>query len=200
MRYTVRELVYIGVFGALWGVVEMTFGDLLHAIAPSIPLRGSIIAAVGLTIALVGRQFVPRRGATLMMGVIAMLLKLLSPSGQAVLSVMIAILAESLLAETGLLLAGQRRGGFVLAGALAIGWNLVHPFVSNTLLYGRSLIDVYLGVLESGADLLGIDASAVLGIFAALLVIRLAIGTAAGWLAWDLGAMVQRRMGRSGEG
>jgi len=196
MRYTVRDLVYIGIFGALWGVVEMTFGDLLHALG-SIPLRGSITATVGIAIALVGRTFVPKRGATLMTGVIAMLLKMLSPSGQAVISVMIAILAESLLAESGLLIGRERRAGFVLAGALAIGWNLIHPFFSNTLLYGRSLVEVYLSVLQRGADLLGLDPTAAWAVLGASLAIRMGMGAVGGWLAWDLGRQVRRRLGRT---
>ena len=33
--YTVRGWVTIGLFAALWGVVELTLGSVLHAIFPS---------------------------------------------------------------------------------------------------------------------------------------------------------------------
>jgi len=198
MRNTVRDLVYIGVFGALWGVVEISFGDLLHAVG-SVPFTGSIVATVGITVALVGRRFVPRRGATLMTGVIALLLKLLSPSGQAIASVMLAILAQSLLVELGLLLLGQnRRVGYLLAGALAISWNMIHPFFSGLLFYGREVAEVYVSMIERGADTLGLDASAVWLVIALLLLIRVVMGVFGGWVAWDLGGLVQQRMGRRG--
>jgi ABC-type thiamin/hydroxymethylpyrimidine transport system permease subunit len=198
VAYTVRDLVYIGTFGALWGVVEMTLGDLLHAIGPIPlkPLRGSFIAAIGIGIALVGRLFVPRRGAILMTGIIAMLLKALSPSGQAVLSVMIAVLAESLLAELGLLLLGQeRRLGFVLAGALATGWNMFHPLISRTLLYGQRLVEVSLSILQQGASLLGLDPSVAWLVVGVLLAANMSIGAAGGWVAWSMGGEIQQRLG-----
>ena len=199
MTYKVRDLVYIGIFGALWGVIEITFGDLLHAIG-SVPFTGSIVATFGIAVALAGRLFVPRRGATLMTGVVALLIKMLSPSGQAILSVMIAILAQSLLVELGLLALGQgRRFGFVLAGALAVAWNMVHPFVSGALIYGRQMLEVYQSTLERGADTLGLDPSLVWLVLGLLLLIRLVMGAVAGRIAWDLGGVVQRRMGRMEE-
>mgnify|MGYP001828710890 CR=1 FL=1 len=199
MTYKVRDLVYIGIFGALWGVIEITFGDLLHAIG-SVPFTGSIVDTFGIAVALVGRLFVPRRGATLMTGVVALLIKMLSPSGQAILSVMIAILAQSLLVELVLLALGQRRRiGFVLAGALAVAWNMFHPFVSGALIYGRQMLEVYQSILERGADTLGLDESLVWLVLGLLLLIRLVMGAIGGWTAWDLGGLVQRRMGRTEE-
>jgi ABC-type thiamin/hydroxymethylpyrimidine transport system permease subunit len=197
MSFKVRDLVYIGIFGALWGVIEITLGDLLHAIG-SVPFTGSIVATFGIAVALVGRLFVPQRGATLMTGAVALLIKMLSPSGQAIPSVMLAILAQSLLIEVGLLALGQgRRIGFVFAGALAVAWNMVHPFVSGALIYGRQMLEVYQSTLERGADTLGLDPSVVWLVLGLLLLIRIVMGAIGGWIAWDVGGLVQRRMGRT---
>jgi hypothetical protein len=96
MKFTTRELVTLAVFGALWGLVEISLGALLHVLHA--PLTGVILAAVGITIALTGRAFVPHRGSTLFIGVIVLVLKLFS-IGSVVLGPMVGILVEALLAE-----------------------------------------------------------------------------------------------------
>ena len=56
MKFSTRELVTLTVFGALWGVVEISVGSLAHIL--NLPLSGAILAAAGLMIALTGRLFV----------------------------------------------------------------------------------------------------------------------------------------------
>ena len=55
-RFSTRDLVYIAVFGALWGTLEMTLGSYLHLIFPSLatPLVGvgTIMTTVGMVIAI----------------------------------------------------------------------------------------------------------------------------------------------------
>ena len=38
MRFTVRDLVYIGLFGAMWGTIEITSGSILHVF--NVPFSG----------------------------------------------------------------------------------------------------------------------------------------------------------------
>ncbi|PIZ26370.1 MAG: hypothetical protein COY47_00885, partial [Chloroflexi bacterium CG_4_10_14_0_8_um_filter_57_5] len=96
MKFTTRQLVTMAVFGALWGVVEISLGSVLHAI--KIPLTGLALSTIGLLVALIGRLFVPKRGSTFFIGVIATVLKLFS-IGNIVIGPMIGILAEALVAE-----------------------------------------------------------------------------------------------------
>ncbi len=49
MRFTVRDLVYIGVFGAMWGTIEMTSGSILHVF--NVPFAGVMLTGVGIAIA-----------------------------------------------------------------------------------------------------------------------------------------------------
>ncbi|MFU8773240.1 MAG: hypothetical protein ACNA8H_12575, partial [Anaerolineales bacterium] len=79
MKLSTRELATLAVFGALWGLVEISLGSVLKTL--NVPLSGVVLAAIGLTIALTGRAFVPRRGSTLFIGVLAMLLKMFSLGG-----------------------------------------------------------------------------------------------------------------------
>lgn len=195
MKLSTRELATLAVFGALWGVAEISLGSVLKTL--NIPLSGVVLSAIGLTIALIGRVFVPRKGSTLFIGVIATFLKLFSLGG-VIIGPMIGIITEALVAEVVLSATGQpRRFSLILAGALGVTWVLVQPFVTNTLLFGRTLFVVWLDLLDLGSRLLGIDTNAALLILLALLLLHLVIGAVVGWLSWDIARLLQRRLGRT---
>lgn len=192
MRYTTRSLVYIGVFGALWGVAETSLGSLLHVL--NVPFTGAFMGGIGITIALIGRHFVPQRGSVLLIGLVTACVKMLSLGG-IVLNPMIGIVAEAVLAELMLGLLGRpRRQSFVVAAAIAALWSLIHPFFTQGLLAGEGLVTVYGWTIQRGARLLGLDASAVLLVLALLVGLHLAIGAVAGLLAWDVGRLVEGRL------
>jgi len=197
-RFTTRDLVYIAVFGALWGVLEITIGSYLHLIFPPLatPLVGvgTIMTAMGMVVALIGRLFVPRTGSVLMIGVVVAILKALNIGGVK-LPAMIGIIIESLLAELGLLLFRKPgRGGFMLAGCLAVLWTFFHKFFASYVFLGRGIYDVYLGILEQGSQALGVGMEYAVLIIVAFLLIRVVAGGLAGWLAWDLGRAVRARL------
>lgn len=193
MKFSVRDLVYIGLFGALWGALEIGLGSYLHVL--KLPFIGTIMAALGITVALVGRSFVPRRGSLLFIGAVTAILKMFSLGG-IVLNPMIAILVESGLAEIGLMASSRpRRWSFALAGALAVSWDFFHQFFTQGILAGRGIFTIYQWSLEQGSRLLGIDQGSALLLLAALLMLRLAVGFGAGLLAWSLAGAVHRRMG-----
>ncbi len=199
MRFSVRELVYIAIFGAIWGALELTLGSYLHVIFPPLAdtfLVGLIMAFLGVIVALVGRHFVPRTGSVFMIGIITAILKMISIGGVQA-GPLVAILAESLLMELGLWVARKpRRWGFVLAGALAIAWNFFHKFIMMYILYGKGVYDVYVGMVKQGASLFHIDASYALVIIVILFLIRILAGALAGWIGWDLGKVVRGRLAR----
>ncbi len=199
MRFSVRELVYIAIFGAIWGALELTLGSYLHVIFPPLAdtfLVGLIMAFLGVIVALVGRHFVPRTGSVFLIGIITAILKMISIGGVQV-GPLVAILAESLLMELGLWVARKpRRWGFVLAGALAIAWNFFHKFIMMYILYGKGIYDVYVGMVKQGVSLLRIDASYALAIIVILFLIRILAGALAGWIGWDLGRVVRGRLAR----
>lgn len=192
MRFTIRELVYIGIFGALWGTVEITSGSILHVF--NVPFAGVMLSAVGIAIALIGRLFVPRTGSVLFIGLVTAFLKLFSLGG-IVINPMIGIVMESLIAEIALVALRQpRRATFVAAGALATLWPLVHPFFTQGILAGTGLLTIYTRTITNGAKTLQLDPSAVLIVAVALIVIHMLIGCVAGWIAWDAGCVIQARL------
>ncbi len=193
MKFNARELVILAVFGALWGVAEISLGSLLHIL--KVPLTGLFMTAIGIVIALIGRLYVPKFGATLFTGLIAALLKMFSLGG-IVINPMIGIMAASLLAE--IVLSAFRRPkrlAFVLAGGLAVLWTLVHPFFTQSFLAGRGVLVIWLNLLDEGTRLFGLNPNAAWIIVVALVLLRLLVGGIAGWLAWNLGHTIQKRIG-----
>ena len=192
MKFNTRELVTLAVFGALWGVVEISLGSLLHVL--NVPLTGLFMTALGITIALVGRLYVSKRGATIFIGLIAALLKMFSLGG-IVINPMLGIIAASLLTEIVLTAFRRpRRLAFVLAGGLAVLWTLVHPFFTQSFLAGRGVLVIWLDLLDEGTRLFGLNPNAAWVIVAALVLLRLGVGGVAGWVAWDLGQAIQKRV------
>jgi hypothetical protein len=182
----------MAIFGALWGVVEISLGSVLHAI--KIPLTGLSLTAVGLLVALIGRVFVPKRGSTFFIGVIAMLLKLFS-IGNIIIGPMIGILSEALVAELVLdIFPKPTQLAFILAIAGGALWTFIQPFVTGLLIFGRSLLVVWLDTIDMGSRLFGLSSQAALWIVLALLILHLAVGAVAGWLAWSLGKIVSVRL------
>lgn len=194
MKLTTRELASLAVFGTLWGLSEISLGSVLKSL--NLPFSGAVLSAIGLTIALVGRVFVPQKGSTLFIGVIAMLLKLFSLGG-VILGPMVGIFSEALIAELVLSLTGKpRQVSLILAGALGVSWSLLQPFVTGPLLFGRSLFVVWLDLLDTGTRILGLPAASALWIVLALLSIYLLLGALAGWLAWKLARQLLDRLGK----
>jgi hypothetical protein len=194
MKLSTRELATIAVFGTLWGISEISLGSVLKSL--NIPFSGATLSAIGLIIALVGRAFVPKKGSTLFVGVIAMLLKLFSLGG-VIIGPMVGIFSEALVAEIVLSLMGKpHRASFLLAGALGVAWTLLQPFMTGPLLFGRTLFFVWLDLLDTGTRLLGLEANAAFAIVVALLAIYLGIGCVVGWLSWNLARQLKMRMGK----
>jgi hypothetical protein len=192
MRYKTRDLVYIALFGTIWGVAEMSLGALLHTL--NVPQTGTIMTFFGITIMLVGYTFVPRRGAVLLIGGTTALLKMFSLGG-IVINPMIAILMQAFLVEVALSLGrGKNLKNFVLAGALAEFWNIIHPFITQGILAGWGIIRVYLWLVNKGAELLGISSQYALLIFISLLLIRVIAGIFAGFIGWEVASAVKERL------
>ncbi len=193
MKFSTRELVLMAVFGALWGLVEITLGSVLHAI--DLPLTGMTLSIVGAMLLCIGRLFVPRRGSSLFIGVIAMILKLFS-IGSVVLGPMVGILAEAVIAEVVLdLLVRPSLGAFMAVCMGAALWTVIQPFFTGLVFFGRSLFIVWLDLMDSGSRLFRLPAQAVVGIVVALVVVHLLAGGLGGGLAWKLGLALKARLG-----
>ena len=195
MKYTTRDLVNIAVFGSIWGLIEISLGTVLKSL--NVPLSGMVLAALGLLVVMVGRIFVPHRGATLLMGIIAMLLKLFALGG-VVVGPMVGILGEALVAELVLSLVDHpSRPIFILAAMLGVASTVFQPFITGPLLFGRAILVVWLDLIDRGSAIFGLDPGAVWVVLLVYLGIHLLAGALAAWAAWDVGRLLQVRLGVS---
>ena len=123
-----------------------------------------------------------------------MLLKLFS-IGNIIIGPMIGILTEALVAELILdIFPKPTRLAFILAVAGGALWTLFQPFVTGLLIFGRSLVAVWLDTIDQGSRLFGLSNQAALWIVSALVLLYLAVGAVVGWLAWSLGQLVSIRL------
>ncbi len=147
-----RFWAYAAAFGSLWGTLEVTLGAFLHTLR--LPLTGAFLAAMGAALLVAMRQFYPARGSSLAVGVIAALLKSLSPGG-VILGPMIGIISEAFLVELALVVAPRALLSAFVAGGLCVLWSVFQKVLTQTVLYGGTILDLYLAALKRVDQLLG---------------------------------------------
>jgi hypothetical protein len=82
----------------------------------------------------------------------------------------------------------------MLAGALGVGWTMLQPFATGALLFGRAMLEVWEDLVRTGSRLLGLDPGLALVIVLAVAGLHLLLGAAAGLVAWQLGAQLEKRL------
>lgn len=152
--HSLRLLCYTTVFGVCWGVVEMFLGTYLHMMR--FPLKGAIMAAIGVVILCVERTYTPVFRASLYTGAVAMLCKFAS-MGAVRLSPALAIIIQSLLAEVILTSLGLRKSAFILTGILSGLEGVPHYLVSAYLRYGSGFYSAARDAAERLAGWLGLS-------------------------------------------
>lgn len=184
-----RDSVFIAIFGALWGLVEITLGVVIKG--TRLPMGGAFLAVLCSIIFLNGRFFVRRRGSILMMGGIAATLKIFSV-GTVIAGPFIAILIESLIAETLVSFLGVHRFSYVItANALSV-YTILHPFISQGIIFGENIYKIYLETFQKITQLLQLDFSYLIWIILIYVFLHLILGTASGWLAYSLALRVKK--------
>ncbi len=192
--FTPRDLTIIAVFGALWGLMEITIGVTLKGLR--IPMSGAILTSVASIIFLTGRYFVRQRGSILMMGAVAALLKIFS-IGTVIAGPFIAIVLEALMGEILISLAGVNRMSYLLTPVFLLLYTIIHPFIAQGILFGDDIYKIYLLTLQKIADTLHISYSHLLWVALSYAGIHVLLGLLTGWLAFALPRRVETEMMQS---
>jgi hypothetical protein len=170
-------------FGALWGTIEITLGSFLHTLR--LPFTSALLAAIGAALLVAERQVAPARGISMATAVIAALLKSISPGG-VILGPMLAITMEGLLVEIALLAAPRFFGAALLGGFLAALWGVFQKLITQWILYGATILDLYMALLRKAGEWLG-HSNAGWWLAAILLGLIALIGAAGGAIGWRIG-------------
>jgi len=150
-----RALVYIAIFGTLWGISEATIGTTLHLL--HIPLSGAILASIGMSIILIARVYNSVRGSTFLMALIAASIKMLSFS-TIKLGPFIAIVLEGLLLELVLTLQGTGRIAFFTSAIVVAVYPVFQTIMTKSILFGSSFVPVILDLIHGFSERIGYDA------------------------------------------
>ncbi len=193
-KYSSREIAVIAVFGALWGLMEVTVGVALKGLR--IPMSGAFLTALAVIIFLTGRYFVRRRGSILMMGTVAALLKIFS-IGTVIAGPFIAILLEAVLAEAVVSLLGVNRFSYLLTPVILLLYTIIHPFIAQGLLFGDDIYRVYLLTFEKMAQVLHIGMDHLLWVAVLYMAVHVILGGITGWIAYSLPRQVEHELVQS---
>ncbi len=128
------------VLGCLWAASEIILGSFLHNL--KLPFRSNILTSVGIVLLISAAHIWKEKGLFWRAGLICALMKSISPSA-IILGPMIAILSESILMELSVRILRRNMFSFVLAGILAMSWNLFHMIINYIIIYGFNIIELY---------------------------------------------------------
>ncbi len=134
------------VLGSIWASVEIVLGSFLHNLR--LPFAGSMLACISvwLLVAFARQWYV--KGLIIRAGIIAALLKSISPSA-VILGPMMGIFIEALILEMGIRLLGRNLPALLVAGGLALLGTLLQKFGKMLLIYGMDLVRLADALLEA---------------------------------------------------
>lgn len=138
---------YIAIFGALWGLVEILLGNILHLF--DVPFKGTILSALAGIICLVGGQLLPTKDKfpILSMGIIAIILRLFS-FGVFKIHIFVSMFTAAFLMQIAVSIIGYNFIGCIVAGILACFSPYISALLFFGLIYGQNIIVLYHGILK----------------------------------------------------
>jgi hypothetical protein len=161
------------VVGGLWASLEIIIGSFLHN--ARLPMAGSTLAFFG-TVLLIGYyQLWPQRGLIIRAGLIAAIMKSVSPSA-IILGPMMGIMLEAILIELVILLLGRNFVGYLVAGIFSVSSALFYKIFSMIVFYGYDLLQVYVNIINFGLKQLRIDEAEPMEVLIFLLVFYVVMG------------------------
>lgn len=136
---------HAAVLGGLWASFEIIVGSLLHNL--HIPFSGSIMAFFSVVLMVSFLQVWKIRGFIWRAGLIAGLMKSLSPSA-VILGPMTGIMMEALILEGVVLLMGRNLASYMVAGMGAMLSAVLHKLISLFIRFGTDLVRIYSNMFQ----------------------------------------------------
>ncbi len=180
-KYDSKTIIFICVFGCLWGFVEITLGTLLKSFR--FPFSGAVLAGLAGIIISVSSALYYKKGTVFLMGVVAATLKLIYV-GHSLFGPVIAILFEAAIGEIIIRFIKNFFLKFTLTGIFLCVYSLIHLFVNNMIIYGIDLYRIYIDLTKQFVRTSGLgEASSELIIFLFIL-IYIVIGALSGLISF----------------
>ncbi len=158
------------VIGSSWGAFEIILGSFFHNM--HFPMSGTMLSFFSVMLLVSFSRLWPERGLFWRAGMIAALMKSISPSA-VILGPMTGIMLEALLMEGSTLLLGRTLPGYIAGGALAISSALIHKIITLLILYGFDLVKLTVFLYQYTLKVLGLKESRVDPLWLLLIVVLL---------------------------
>ncbi len=175
--------------GSIWAANEIILGSFLHNLR--IPISGTVMSFLSVAFVVAFSKMWPERGLIWRAGVIAALMKSLSPSA-IIFGPMIGIMSEAFILEIVLYIFGRRLPGFLIGGTLAVTFVLIQKIVTAIVTYGWDIILIFEQLYDYSMHQFhweNLDAKyAVMALFA----IYVLIGMSGGYIGYLTGKRAQQ--------
>ncbi len=171
------------VLGSLWASIEIILGSFLHNLR--IPFSGSSLAFIAVWLIIAFARNWKESGLIWRAGLIAALMKSISPSA-VILGPMIGIFTEALLLELAIRIFGRNLFAFILGGSLAVLSALMHKAINLLILYGFDLVRVLQAMFRFSAETLqleGVGLKQAFYLLAAIYIIAGVVAAIAGYFS-----------------
>ncbi len=127
------------VIGSLWASLEIVIGSFLHNI--HMPFAGTILGFFSLSLLIAFHQKWQDKGLILRAGIIAALMRSLSPSA-IIIGPMVGIFLEGLFLDSAIRIFGKNKLGYFFGAFAALSSNLLQKIVSILIFYGFDIVVV----------------------------------------------------------
>ena len=135
-----QKWIKASVLGSVWAASEIVLGSFLHNIR--MPFSGNVLVGIAMILLISASHLWKEKGVIWRSGLIAALLKTMSPSA-IIFTPMIAIFTEGILLEIMVRVFNRKKIGYYIGAALAMSWNLVQKVIMMVFFYGMNLVKVY---------------------------------------------------------
>ena len=174
---TKEQIRYTAVFAAIWSVFEITAGTFLHL--AKVPFRGFIMSLIAAVILVIASGFINYKGAFVLIGAVAATFKAVTIGGL-VITPVIAIFLESVLAEVTFIIFGSSLLRAIIAGALVVFYTFVHGILAQLFFFGMNIYKIYSDILSEISTFADINGIGIVHLLIGIGLIHILFGIAAG--------------------
>ena len=142
------------ILGSIWASSEIIIGSFLHNLR--IPFSGMFLSAIAVFLLTAFDKQWRQNGIIWRAGLIAALMKSLSPSA-VIFGPMIGIFCEAVLFQLSVMLLGRNVISYSIGGALAVSWSFAQMVIGLIIIYGGNIVQLYANVYKYAFKILSIQ-------------------------------------------
>lgn len=177
------------VLAGLWAGIEIIAGSFLHNL--KIPFSGTFLTIIAIILVLGFFQIWPQRGIMWRAGLIAALMKSISPSA-VILGPMIAIFMEGLILEMSVWILGKNLIGYIAGGAFTLIGALMQKIVRLWMMYGLDIFKIYENMYQMAVKKIGFTETSPAPAVATLFIIYASLGALAAFAGYSIGKRARK--------